>query len=62
MFAAVQALSMKAPGFAAAMAAASAHEEEVAVNCGPNVQVSNSVGYDSAPRPAAAGATQGAAQ
>jgi hypothetical protein len=48
---------MKAPGFAAAMAAASAYEE-VAVNCGPNVQVSNAVGYDSASRPVAAGAAQ----
>jgi hypothetical protein len=53
-----QALSMKAPGFAAAMAAASAYEE-VAVNCGPNVQVRYAVGYDSAPRP---GADNGAAQ
>lgn len=49
---------MKAPGFAAAMAAASAYEE-VAVNCGPNVQVRYAVGYDSAPRP---GADNGAAQ
>lgn len=41
---------MKAPGFAAAMAAAEAYEE-VAVNCGPNVQVSYAVGYDSAAHP-----------
>lgn len=46
---------MKAPGFAAALAAANAYEE-VAVNCGPNVQVSYAVGYDSAARPAHDGA------
>jgi len=43
---------MKAPGFAAAMAAASAYEE-VAVNCGPNMQCSYTVAsYDAAAQPA----------
>ena len=41
---------MKAPGFVAAMAAASAYEE-VAVNCGPNVQCSYTVSYDAAAQP-----------
>lgn len=43
---------MKAPGFAAAMAAASAYEE-VAVNCGPNIQCSYTMAsYDAAAQPA----------
>ncbi len=57
----MQALSMKAPGFAAAMAAAEAYEE-VTVNCGPNVQASYAVAYDPAAPPSMATAAHAAAE